>query len=481
MALETISQILSPTNATYVNGVSARRNFSAAVLENMYQGLVEKADRGVNDEFVSTKDAEESAQVFVNRILPTKMQPREMGASVNGGSFSANQHYTQTITVAIDILMVLDDPIIIPRARQDMIPVDLLAKQTKIYSDRLATILNGATAASKLMKSWLAEAEGKEINKKIISATDIANSTQADNKVLKKFIEANSMLDEGDMENGIDIFPLDTRIAVFKVSYRAVLKGSGVLQLGGANYGYEIAQHGGVDKEGRVRTVEDGYIGEIDGVPCHLLSNESLQHASQFLGLPALELKNAPFSGYIASSYANARGISASEQTKVVDAISGQGLVLQPYTKFGVACWYEKGNVIITSAEYNPIKGLKDLVGDNLVSGKTLTFKVKPAGSRLYPAINSAITLSSSAFTVNATALDDFNGEHVAAAWYAVGTTPATTVAEFLALCAAGEDGTFTLGTSKSFTTGLEANQYVSWLVIADDGSVALASKKYVG
>lgn len=475
MALETISQILSPTNATYVNGVSARRNFSAAVLENMYQGLVEKADRGVNDEFVSTKDAEESAQVFVNRILPTKMQPREMGASVNGGSFSANQHYTQTITVAIDILMVLDDPIIIPRARQDMIPVDLLAKQTKIYSDRLATILNGATASSKLMKSWLAEAEGKEINKKVISASDITNSTTADNKVLKKFIEANSLLDEGDMENGIDIFPLDTRIAVFKVSYRAVLKGSGVLNLGGANYGYEIAQHGGVDKEGRVRTVEDGFVGEIDGVPCHLISNESLQHASQFLGLPALELKNSPFSGYIASSYANARGISASEQTKVVDAISGQGLVLQPYTKFGVACWFEKGNVIITNAEYNPIKGLKDLFNDN-----TIVFKVKPAGSRLYPVINSTITLSSSAFTVNATALDDFNTDHVKGAWYVVGATPATTVAEFLALCEDGENATFTLGTSKSFTATLSNNDYVSFLVIADDGSVALANKKYI-
>lgn len=475
MALETISQILSPTNATYINGVSARRNFSAAVLENMYQGLVEKNDRGVNDEFVSTKDAEESAQVFVNRILPTKMQPREMGASVNGGSFSANQHYTQTVTVAIDILMVLDDPIIIPRARQDMIPVDLLAKQTKIYSDRLATILNGATAASKLMKSWYAEALGKEINKKVISASDITNSTTADNKVLKKFIEANSMLDEGDMENGIDIFPLDTRIAVFKVSYRAVLKGSGVLNLGGANYGYEIAQHGGVDKEGRVRTVEDGFIGEIDGVPCHLLSNESLQHASQFLGLPALELKNAPFSGYIASSYANARGISATEQTKVVDAISGQGLVLQPYTKFGVACWYEKGNVIITSADYNPIKALYDLFDDS-----TIAFKVKPAGSRLYPVINTSITLSSTAFTVNATALDDFNASHLKGAWYAVGATPAATVAEFMALVAAGEDGSFTLGTSKSFTAELTDGQYVSWLVIADDGSVALASKQYV-
>lgn len=70
MALETISQILSPTNATYVNGVSARRTFSAAVIKNMYQGLVETGGRGIDDKFVSESDAVESAQVFVNRILP---------------------------------------------------------------------------------------------------------------------------------------------------------------------------------------------------------------------------------------------------------------------------------------------------------------------------------------------------------------------------------------------------------------------------
>jgi len=42
MALEIISQILSPANATYINGVSAERRVAPATLKNMFQGLVYK-------------------------------------------------------------------------------------------------------------------------------------------------------------------------------------------------------------------------------------------------------------------------------------------------------------------------------------------------------------------------------------------------------------------------------------------------------
>ena len=463
MALETISQILSSTNATYINGVSAQRLFSPAVLANLYQGLVEKDGRGVNDTFVSSKEAEEAAQIFVNRILPVRMKPREMGASRNGGSFSANQHYTQTITVGIEILQVLDDPIIIPRARQDMIKVDLLAEQTKIYSDRLRTILNGATAASKLLASWTADAANLVV-------------FNPANDILTQFIEANSLLDEGDQDNGIDIFPEDTRVAVFKPSYRATLKaGKGVLNLGGANYAYDIAKAAGISTEAAVAKVEDGYIGDIDGVPCHIISNESLAHAAEFLGLPTYEFSKGLFVGYIASSYANARGVSTTEQTKIVDAQSGQGLVLQPYTKFGVVSWYPKGNVILSSATYNPLAWLKGKFNDVVI-------KLKGAGSRLYPTIPAAgvVLTSNTAFTLSgATALDDFNVSHLEGGYYVVADHEITTLADFITACATGENGAYTLGQSKSFTTSLTDGQWCNVLVVADDGSVVITGVKY--
>ena len=179
MAIELISQILSPTTATYINGVSAERRFSKAILENFFQKLVEKEGKGVNDSFVTEDDATHAAQVFVNRIKPVKMAAREMGATLNGGSYSNTQHYSQTETVAIELLQILDDPILVPRARQDMIPTDLVAKQVEIFSNRLATIVNGATAASKLLAVYKAEAEGREVNKKVISSTDIALTCSA--------------------------------------------------------------------------------------------------------------------------------------------------------------------------------------------------------------------------------------------------------------------------------------------------------------
>ena len=464
MATEIISQILVPANAPYVNGVHAGRKLSAAILKNVFQQLVEADGRGITDKFVSPEDATQNAQIIVNRVKPVMMQPREMGANKNGATFSANQHYPQTETVGIDILQVLDDPIIIGRARQDKIPTDLLVEETEIFSNRLATILNGATFGCKLLTSWLAD----DANAVVIGTSD---------NVLNKFIEANSLLDEGDIAHGVDMFPEDTRVAVVKPSYRATLKTSGILVLGGANYAYDIARGAGVSAEAKVRRSEDGYIGDIDGVPCHIISNESLRHAAGFMGLPLDELRNGALIGYISSSYANARGVSASRQTKIVDAVSGQGVVLQPYVNFGVACWYPKGNVILTKEEYNPLAFLKA----TFTSG--VAFKLKGAGSRLYPEIPATgiVLTSNTAFTLSGVqALDDFNTDHVAGAYYVVGATPAATVGEFAKLCEDGEHGTFTIGTSKSFTTALNNKEYVSCLVIADDGSVALVSKQYV-
>ena len=65
MAVELISQILSPTNATYINGVSAERRFAKATLDALYQKLVEKDGRGVNDTWVKEDDATHAAQVKI--------------------------------------------------------------------------------------------------------------------------------------------------------------------------------------------------------------------------------------------------------------------------------------------------------------------------------------------------------------------------------------------------------------------------------
>ena len=471
MSLQIISQVLSPTNATYVNGVAAERRIAAATLKNVYQGLVEKDGRGVNDKFVTAKDAEESAQVFVHRVLPIKMQPRELGSSKNGASFSANKHYTQTVTVGIELLMILDDTFTIPRVTQDMIKVDLLAEQVEIYSKRERTIINGATAASKLLAVYLDKANGKAVNEKVISSTDVSNGL-----VLEKFIDANSLLDEGDQEHGIDMFDEDTRVAIFKPSYRSVLKAKGILVLGGANYGYDIAKGSAISQGDAARKMEDGFIGEIDGVPCHIISNESLQHAAEFLGFPAIELLKNHWKGYIASSLANARGVSTAEKFKTVPAVDGQGVIVQPYTKFGVISWYPLGNVMITDASYSPFEGLKTLFSS---VASQITFKLKPAGSRLFPTITFTAK-SNSGFTASLAAADDWGTDHVKGAAYLVSTKECKTVSDFLDEYASASDkGSVTSASAVSLDSSLTSGKYVSVLCISDDGSCSLASYGY--
>lgn len=475
MAIEVIKQVLAPNDAPNINGVRAQYLVSKALLKNMFQGLVETNNRGVSDRFATEAEVNESAQIFVNRILPVKMKPREQGASVNGGSFSANSHYTQTQTVGIELLTTIDDTIIIPRARQELINVDLLAEQVDIYGRRLNTIINGATAAAHILTPWVEDAKGNEIYKIDITAQDIA-----DKKVLDKFLEINDLLDGGDTEHDIDIFPQETRIACFKVGSRAILKAAGVLVLGGANYAYDILKGKALSHADTAAVEENGYIGDIDGVPCHVISNESLRHASEFLGLTERDLTVGSFFGYVASSYASARGVTTTEKTKVVDAVAGQGLILQPYTRLGAISWYAKGQVLVTKGDFNGAEHglydyIKGLFSTEYATGRFI-FKLKAAGSRLFPKFT-AISATTNALTVNVSALDDATANHAVAGHYVITDVPVKTVYEFVKACYGDEatnDGLDTLNgaTSGAFSSG----KYVNVLVIADDGSCSIAS-----
>lgn len=477
MALQTIQQILSPTNAPYINGTQARLTFAEAYLKNMWQGLVERNDKGINDNWVKEGEAESSAQIFVNRVLPVKMKPRELGASKNGAAYSQNQHFPLTETVGIEILTVMDDVILLPRCTQDHISVDLLKEQIQAYVDRLNPVINGATYASKVLASYVAKANGDSIREFIISQTDIDNE-----KILRRFVFANASLDKGDKAHGIDIFPRRTRICVVKNSFGPILKTDGVLKLGGANEAYAILKAAGISNSGE-RIEEDGYIGTIDGVEVRALSEESLAQASYFLGFPEEELTEAPLYGYIASSYANARGVSVSEQTKVVDEPNGQGIRLQPYTKFGVVCWYPLGNAFLLSEEYDPFGGLK-----TLFPSVTFTFKLKGAGSRLYPEFSASgvVIASSTAFSCSGThAYDDFNVDHLKGGYYCVTSKaagPLTTVHEFIkaATAVSAKAGTYAIDTGASQSvSAMTDGDWVTVLAVADDGSCSLFSAQY--
>ena len=477
MAIEVIQQILAPDNAPTINGVRAEAKISQALLENMFQGLVETAGRGVNDKYVTEEEANTNAQIFVNRVVPIKMKPREMGSTKNGGSFSNDKHFVQTETVGIDILQVIDDTIYIPRARQDTIKVDLLAKNVDVHGRYLNTVINGATAGAHILSAWQGELDGE------YNAIDITEADITGGKLSQRFMELNSLLDEGDDKHGIDVFPEDGRIAVFKMGFRPILKAGGVLMIGGSNYAQAILKGRSLAEGARDTTSENGYWGDIDGVPCHGISNESLRNASEFMGLPSAELKKSSFVGYIASDYATARGVSMIESTKIVPAIEGQGIVLQPFTKFGVKSWYPLGNALMYRGNADKVgflAELKTIFEKKNSEFNGISFKLKGAGSRLYPTFGAVTASKANGIKVTATALDDAGSNHVKLGHYVQTDAPVETVEDFYKACKANgvNDDLTSLNGGATTASTITAGKFINVLVISDDGSVALTSVK---
>lgn len=477
MAIEVIQQILAPDNAPTINGVRAEAKISQALLENMFQGLVETAGRGVNDKYVTEEEANTNAQIFVNRVVPIKMKPREMGSTKNGGSFSNDKHFVQTETVGIDILQVIDDTIYIPRARQDTIKVDLLAKNVDVHGRYLNTVINGATAGAHILSAWQGELDGE------YNAIDITEADITGGKLAQRFMELNSLLDEGDDKHGIDVFPEDGRIAVFKMGFRPILKAGGVLMIGGSNYAQAILKGRSLAEGARDTTSENGYWGDIDGVPCHGISNESLRNASEFMGLPSAELKKSSFVGYIASDYATARGVSMIASTKIVPAIEGQGIVLQPFTKFGVKSWYPLGNALMYRGNADKVGFLAEM--KTIFEKKSgefsgISFKLKGAGSRLYPTFGAVTASKANGIKVTATALDDAGSNHVKLGHYVQTDAPVETVEDFYKACKANgvNDDLTSLNGGATTASTITAGKFINVLVISDDGSVALTSVK---
>lgn len=465
---ETISQVLSPTNAPYINGVQAKLTFAKAVLEAVYQGLVEKDGKGVSGKFVTEAEANGSAQVFVNKLKPHYDKGRQHGAAKNGGAFNNTGYMSRTETVGIEILELFDAPIIVPRATQDRIPLDLAAGEIANYVKGINTALNGSSWAAKWLATFGVTSDKRNVVE--ISASDVSNKL-----VLSKIQLANSLLDEGDYENDIDSFDMDTRCMTFKMAYRPTLLQAGVLVAGGANYAYDIVRSGAVDPTSK-RNLDDGLWGEVDGVEVHGISNLSLRYAAWYCGMPEKEFIDGTYLvGWDSSAYANARGFSTVEQIKIIDAHGGQGIEIQPITKLGAICWYPKGNVaLVSDDDYDPIASLKTMFS-GVASG--ITFKLKSGGSRYY-ADGSVSAISNAAFTCSATAKDDGGVvDHIKGAYFIVSTKELKTVGEFLAEdSSATYKGSVTLGSSKSTT--IAANSYVNVLVIADDGTCTLFAKK---
>lgn len=380
--------LLSNFGAPTINSIAARRILSNQVIENLYQTKIEGEGEGVTERFSYDVSG---AEIRFTHVKPIKALARRLGSAVNGGNFPISANEGETDTFGIRVLDVMDDPIDLAQVSMNMIPVDLLGAYIKSYTDQVALNINALTIAGKYYATYMREAVGGEVNITTYDGTDIQ----------KALLDANSLLDDGAPDMGVSMFPQDDRCLTIQAKYRSTLLAKGILSIGGANYAYDIVKGGTVNPGVAPRKSEDGFIGIFDNVPVHVVSSLVYKVAAGYLGLEEKDLTQVI--ACVSSGFANVRAVAAVRDVKIIDHPDGQGIRIQPLTRFGfeVVPGYEKGNSLVVEKDYvNPYSSLKANVFTDLDLTK---FEVKPEGSRIAIDADSLLSFTSSSGTITAT------------------------------------------------------------------------------
>lgn len=344
---KTLSNIGTPE----INGLDAGVVFAATAMENIYQSEIEKGGRGCTQKYSSDTTG---AQIRVVRPLPLPIDARELGAAINGGNFSSFRYEPQSQSYGLDIITVIDDIVDIPDVRLDMIPVDIARLYIQSISDKVVLNINAIKIAARVYSCFNA-AHTDESNAYIVKKG-------ADEKLLDAVIKTNGKLNKGDAKNGVSSFPIQDRIALVGGDYYAdLLTSSGVLNLGGANYGYDIARKGSVDAQSETPLLlNDGYIGTIAGVPFHFVSDLVLETACKYVGFPSNTLQSVIC--LVASAHGTLFGLATGNSIETIRCPIGQGVRLLPKYRLGAACILPKSVAWLVDGDKfaNPY-GVKDL------------------------------------------------------------------------------------------------------------------------
>ena len=460
-----IEQTLSSFKEPHINGLAAAVIFANTALENIYQAEIEKGGRGVTQKFSTDTTG---AQIRVIRPLPLPIDARELGASINGGNFSAYSYQPESDEYGLNIITVIDDMVDIPNVSMDMIPVDVAKMYIQNISDKVVLNINAIKIAARAYTCFSAlQHDGNGWLVEYDSATD---------KVLEKAIETNAKLNKGDKEHGVSTFPVKDRIAlVSNDSYSALLTSSGVFNVGGANYAYDILRKGGIDAETATpELLDDGFIGTIAGIPYHFVSDLVMEVVCKYLGFPS-----GTFDGvieHVASAHGNLFGLATGNSIKTIDSPLGQGVRLQPKYRMGAACIMSKSVAWLVKKGFVNPYGLKEIFSSGVEwsykapgSRQVLKASIEAKGSKGFEFGLKKVVKAADGSTSEVAVTTGFYGAWVVGECKSVG--------EFLAAYNANDAVKGTLTSSQFGSTqtlsSITAGNVVSLLVLDAQGTVA--------
>lgn len=319
----------------YNVGTTATQVLAAKqIKENIFMQLVHKNGYGINQ-------VEETNASTVRLFKPVKidLNARKIGEGTNGGFFNGGDAITTSVSeYDLNLLYVFDGNVDIPEVQQDMVAINLFDGATKNLGGRCATEINASTIAEQLAVKYnaaQASSTGWAGNAVVMASGDGAE--------YKAFLEASTMLDDGDADNGVQSFPFDEREMIMRPSFRAALmKTNGVL-IGGSNYAQSMLAKGAVSPDAQ-KEWGTMYVGEIDLTPCYVAPAALWTRAGEWAGAANAFVKTEAI---VCAASATDRGISTQDYIKVIDSPSGAGKRLQPKTRWGINVAYPKGIVPI--------------------------------------------------------------------------------------------------------------------------------------
>ena len=343
-----MSATQSSFSAPTVNNQALQRQLSPTVLVNVVQSLFHKNGKGINQEIVVDTDVYE---VRVIREKPLTQKVRRVGATTDGGYFSgqtAEQPTSDSYGVRLDF--VYDTPIDIPVNMQGMIRINLANATMRNYQQAVAKNINAYTIAKQLVAG---------LEYAVANTDHLVSYIVASDSILDKFQDVNAVLDDGDTTNGVDTYPAQSRIGLWRASSkRAFFKtAKSVLDIGNWK-AQEMLRIGAVDPDSFMNTDKNGFFGEIDQVDNYMVAKAVFDLAEEFIWDDGSQASSGILDdvyGYICASMGTLRGIAINSTMKIIDSPDGAGIRMQPAQRWGAEVIYPSSIAILfASTGTNP-------------------------------------------------------------------------------------------------------------------------------
>lgn len=449
-----------------INGVSTDVRMTQRVLLNYLQGDSERDGKGVYSGYSREEVRGSHIRIPKPDLLP--ILPRHLGAGLNGGHYSGSVITITNEEYDLEILDVYDTVINVPYVALDMIPELKESDWSSQIGKALFIMKNGLCLANKFYQSFYAD----KANATVVEF-DESKATEAIGNFRSCLDDAEDALNEGDIANGIDIFPEDTRRITYANGITKYIRAVGSFIVGGSNFGQELVKSGAYSVGDTKNVLEDGYHGTYGSVEMNLLSNMKLALADSYLGLPEGTIKNSGFCAVESSAYANVFALS---DNGIVggDFPYGRGKLLKPLYRMGATTIFTKGNAFVMKKGYvNPFDIFATLGGTPKILAKgsrpvKLTAVVTSAGT-------SAQTVKATKVTYDSTGSENVVDAAVTKYAYVQSDAAIDNVSDFIAAYkTATVKGT---STSASITASCTKGKYFNVIALGDESTVsAIAS-----